>query len=46
VREFSAVATGSLISHNEHQLEENSEAASIVPGIQKLISLAVALTSH
>jgi acetylornithine deacetylase/succinyl-diaminopimelate desuccinylase-like protein len=41
-----AIATGTLISSNQHQLEENAEAASIVPGIRQLISLAVALTTH
>jgi tripeptide aminopeptidase len=41
-----AIATGTLISTNQHQLEENAESASIVPGIKQLISLAVALTTH
>jgi tripeptide aminopeptidase len=41
-----AIATGTLISTNQHQLEENAEGASIVPGIRQLISLAVALTTH
>jgi tripeptide aminopeptidase len=41
-----AIATGTLISKNQHQLEENAEATSIVPGIKQLISLAVALTTH
>jgi tripeptide aminopeptidase len=41
-----AIATGALISANQHQLEENAEAASIVPGIRQLISLALALTTH
>jgi hypothetical protein len=29
-----------------HRLEEYAEASSIVPSIQSLIALAVALTSH
>jgi len=41
-----AIATGALISANQHQLEENAVASSIVPGIRQLISLAVALTTH
>jgi acetylornithine deacetylase/succinyl-diaminopimelate desuccinylase-like protein len=41
-----AIATGTLISKNPHQLEENAEAASIVPGIKQLISLTLALTTH
>lgn len=41
-----AIATGTLISTKQHQLEESAEAASIVPGIKQLISLAVALTTH
>jgi len=41
-----AIATGTLISGNDHQLEENAVASSIVPGIRQLISLAVALTTH
>ena len=41
-----AIATGTLISANQHQLEENAEGASIVPGIRQLISLALALTTH
>jgi len=41
-----AIATGTLISTNQHQLEENAEGPSIVPGIRQLISLAVALTTH
>ena len=41
-----AIATGALISTKQHQLEENAEAASIVPGIKQTIALAVALTTH
>jgi tripeptide aminopeptidase len=41
-----AIATGTLISSNQHQVEENADAASIVPGIKQLISLAVTLTTH
>ena len=41
-----AIATGSLISTNHHQLEENAQADSIVPGIKQVISLAIALTTH
>jgi len=41
-----AIATGTLISSNDHQLEEYALASSIVPGIRQLISLAVALTTH
>ena len=41
-----AIATGALMSTNQHQLEENAEGPSIVPGIKQLISLAVALTTH
>lgn len=41
-----AIATGTLIAGNDHQLEEYAVAASIVPGIKQLISLAVALTTH
>ena len=41
-----AIATGTLISTKQHQLEENAESSSIVPGIRQLISLAFALTTH
>jgi len=41
-----AIATGTFISRNDHQLEEYAEASSIVPGVKQLISLAVALTTH
>jgi tripeptide aminopeptidase len=41
-----AIATGALISTKQHQLEENAEGPSIVPGIRQLISLAVILTTH
>jgi len=41
-----AIATGTVISANDHQLEEYAESSSIVPGIKQLISLAVALTTH
>ena len=41
-----AVAVGAVIEHMPHRLEENAEASSIVPGIQSLIALAVALTTH
>jgi len=41
-----AIATGALLSTNQHQLEENAEGPSIVPGIKQVISLALALTTH
>lgn len=41
-----AIATGTLIVGNDHQLDEYAEASSIVPGIKQLISLAVDLTTH
>jgi acetylornithine deacetylase/succinyl-diaminopimelate desuccinylase-like protein len=41
-----AIATGAVLSGNQHQLEENAQASSIVPGIQQVIALAVMLTTH
>ena len=41
-----AVAAGTALNSNPHQLEENADATSIVPGIRQLITLAVALTTH
>jgi tripeptide aminopeptidase len=41
-----AIAAGTVLSANPHQLEENAQASSIVPGIRQLIALAVALTTH
>jgi tripeptide aminopeptidase len=41
-----AVAAGALLSRNQHQLEENAQASSIVPGIKQLIAWAVVLTTH
>jgi tripeptide aminopeptidase len=41
-----AVAVGATIERLPHRLEENADASSIVPGIKKLVALAVALTSH
>ncbi len=41
-----AVAIGAVDERMPHRLEENADASSIVPGIKKLIALAVALTSH
>jgi tripeptide aminopeptidase len=41
-----AVAAGTVMYANPHQLEENAQASSIVPGIQQLITLAVVLTTH
>ena len=41
-----AIATGAVMSTKQHQLEENAEGSSIVPGIRQLISLAVILTTH
>ncbi len=41
-----AVAIGAVAEHMPHRLEEYAEAASIVPGIQAMIVLAVALTTH
>jgi len=41
-----ALATGTVISDNDHRLDEYAEGSSIVPGIKQLISLAVALTTH
>jgi tripeptide aminopeptidase len=41
-----AVAAGAVISSNPHQLEENAQASSIVPGIKQLITSAVVLTTH
>jgi len=41
-----AIAAGAVLSSNPHQLEENAQAPSIVPGIRQLIALAVVLTTH
>jgi acetylornithine deacetylase/succinyl-diaminopimelate desuccinylase-like protein len=41
-----AVAIGAVNERMPHRLEENADAGSIVPGIERLIALAVALTSH
>ena len=41
-----AIAAGTVLSTNQHQLEENAQASSIVPGIKQLITLAVVLTTH
>ena len=41
-----AIAAGAVLSSNPHQLEENAQATSIVPGIRQLITLAVVLTTH
>src|SRR4051812_33684872 len=41
-----AVAVGATPAYMFHQLGENAEASSIVPGIKSLIALAVALTNH
>jgi acetylornithine deacetylase/succinyl-diaminopimelate desuccinylase-like protein len=41
-----AVAVGARIGRSPHQLEENADASTIVPGIKSLIALAVALTNH
>lgn len=41
-----AVAAGAVMYANPHQLEENAQASSIVPGIQQLITWAVVLTTH
>lgn len=41
-----AIATGAVLSSKQHQLEENADATSIVPGVKQVISLAVALTAR
>ncbi len=41
-----AVAIGATTERMPHRLEEEDDASSIVPGIQSLIVLAVALTTH
>jgi tripeptide aminopeptidase len=41
-----AIAAGTVISSNQHQLEENAQASSIVPGIKQLIAMALFLTTH
>jgi tripeptide aminopeptidase len=41
-----AIAAGAALSSNPHQLEENAQASSIVPGIKQLITLALELTTH
>jgi acetylornithine deacetylase/succinyl-diaminopimelate desuccinylase-like protein len=41
-----AVAAGAVKYANPHQLEENAQASSIVPGIRQLITWAVVLTTH
>lgn len=41
-----AIAAGTVLSTNQHQLEENAQASSIVPGIKQLIVMAVLLTTH
>jgi acetylornithine deacetylase/succinyl-diaminopimelate desuccinylase-like protein len=40
------VAVGAVVERMAHRLEENADAASIVPGVKSLIALAVALSSH
>ena len=41
-----AIATGAVLYGNPHQLEENAQASSIVPGIKQLITWTVVLTTH
>jgi tripeptide aminopeptidase len=41
-----AVAIGAVAEFLPHRLEEYAEADSIVPGVKRLIALAVALTTH
>jgi tripeptide aminopeptidase len=41
-----AVAIGAVMERMPHRLEENADSASIVPGIQRLIALAIAATTH
>jgi len=41
-----AIAAGAVLSSKQHQLEEEAQATSLVPGIRQLITLAVALTTH
>lgn len=41
-----AIATGTVLASNAHQLEENAQSSSIVPGIKQLIATAIALTTH
>ena len=41
-----AIAAGTTLNSNPHQLEEHADATSIVPGIRQLITLAMALTTH
>jgi acetylornithine deacetylase/succinyl-diaminopimelate desuccinylase-like protein len=38
-----SIAIGAVIQRSAHQLEENADASSIVPGLKHLIALAVAL---
>jgi tripeptide aminopeptidase len=41
-----AIAGGAVLSSKPHQLEENAQASSIVPGIKQLITWTVVLTTH
>jgi acetylornithine deacetylase/succinyl-diaminopimelate desuccinylase-like protein len=41
-----AIAAGAVLSGKPHQLEENAQASSIVPGIKQLITWACVLTTH
>lgn len=41
-----AVSIGAPIARMAHRLEENADASSMVPGIQAMLALAVALTTH
>ncbi|MBY0503473.1 MAG: M20/M25/M40 family metallo-hydrolase [Bryobacteraceae bacterium] len=41
-----AVSIGAAITRMAHRLEENADASTIIPGIQSMLALAVALTSH
>jgi hypothetical protein len=41
-----AVAVGATIEFMPHRLEEHAEVSAIIPGIKKLIALAVAATTH
>jgi acetylornithine deacetylase/succinyl-diaminopimelate desuccinylase-like protein len=41
-----AVAVGATLERMPHRLEENTDASSIIPGIESFIALAVALSNH
>ena len=41
-----AVSIGAAVTRMAHRVEENADASTMVPGIQSMLALTVALTSH